>query len=226
MAELESQPESHPPTAKAVPASVTGGRPVRALGRGLEDLSHLFLPRRPGNEPDAEPQAAPKADKGRVAASDHAGTMLLRPVARLTRSQVVAAIQEPWGALEEHLRAIDAAVSCSPCGAIDVLGLDEANRLVVVDVDPFTADGLLLRGLSHVEWIVRNIDNVRRMYQAQTVDYAAAPRLVLVAPRFSAAIRSAVRQIPEPEITCVRYQGLDVSGWTGIFFEPVTDEGR
>jgi hypothetical protein len=160
-----------------------------------------------------------------VSTTERAGMMLLRPASPLTKSQLIAVLREPWGAIEEHLMAIDSSVPCSPCGVIDVLAVDAANRLVVIDIDTFAADGLLLRGLSHMEWLVRNAPNVRRMYPGRTIDFAAPPRLILVAPRFSATIRHAVSQISDPEIACVRYHGLDVSGWTGLFFEPVADGG-
>jgi hypothetical protein len=225
MADPESQQGSRPQAAPAPHGGATGAPPQRALGRGLEDLSHLFLPRRPEDGPVAGPGPRPKADAGQPSATDRAGLMLLRPAGRITRSQVIAVIQEPRDAIEEHLHAIDASVPCSPCGVIDVLAIDAASRLVVIDVDTFAADGLLLRGLGHMEWLVRNAGNVRRMYPGKTIDFAAPPRLVLVAPRFSAAVKHAVSQIAEPEIACVRYHGVDVSGWTGVFFEPVTDDG-
>ena len=224
MADTESRQDSGPSLDAAALHDDTGGQPPRALGRGLEDLSHLFLPRRPEKGPAVEPAPVPPQDAGGVPARDRAGLMLLRPAVRLTRSQVIAVLREPWGAIEEHLMAIDSSVPCSPCGIIDVLAVDAASRLVVIDVDTFAADGLLLRGLSHMEWLVRNAPNLRRMYPGRTIDFAAPPRLILVAPRFSATIRHAVSQISDPEIACVRYHGLDVSGWTGLFFEPVADE--
>jgi hypothetical protein len=226
MADPESPQGIAPQAEAASRRRAIAGPPPRALGRGLEDLSHLFLPRRPEQVPDPEPVAASDPEPDPVSAKDRAGVMLLRRAGRLTRSQVIAVIQEPWGAIEEHLRAIDSSVPCSPCGVIDVLAIDAAGRLVVIDIDPFTADGLLLRGLSHVEWLVRNGANVRRMYPGKAIDFAAPPRLVLVAPRFSVAVRHALSNINEPEIACIRYHGLDVSGWTGLFFEPVTDDVR
>jgi hypothetical protein len=226
MADRESQQASHRPAAPAPQGGATAGPPPRALGRGLEDLSHLFLPRRPEAGPAAGPGAAPKTDAGQASATDRAGMMLLRQAGRVTRNQVIAIITEPRDAIEEHLHAIDSSVPCSPCGVIDVLAIDAASRLVVIDVDAFTADGLLLRGLGHMEWLVRNAGNVRRMYPGKTIDFAAPPRLILVAPRFSAVVRHAVSQIVEPEIACVRYHGVDVSGWTGVFFEPDHDDGR
>ena len=225
MAEPESQQDSRRPPGPAPHDGAAGTHLPRALGRGLEDLSHLFLPRRPEDAPVAGPRPAPRADAGQASAHDGAGMMLLRPAGSVTRSQVIAVIQEPRDAIEEHLHAIDSSVPCSPCGVIDVLAVDAASRLVVIDVDAFAADGLLLRGLGHMEWLVRNAGTVRRMYPGKRIDYAAPPRLILVAPRFSAAVRHAVSQIVEPEIACVRYHGVDVSGWTGVFFEPVADDG-
>ncbi len=225
VADTESRHESDPPPDAAAPRSETGDQPPRALGRGLEDLSHLFLARRPEKKPDVVPTPAPTPDAGRASTAERAGMMLLRPASPLTKSQVIAVLREPWDAIEERLRAVDSSVPCSPCGVIDVLAVDAASRLVVIDVDAFAGDGLLLRGLSHTEWLVRNAPNVRRTYPGWTIDFAAPPRLILVAPRFSAAVTHAVAQISEPEIACVRYRSLDVSGWTGVFFEPVGDEG-
>ena len=226
MADPESLHEMRPKAGAPVDEDTAGGHSPRTLGRGLEELSHLFLSRRAERGPDADAVAAPKPDTARDSVKDRAGMMLLRPADRLTRSQVIAVIQEPWGAIEEHLRAIDSSVPCSPCGVIDVLAVDAASRLVVIDIDPFTADGLLLRGLSHMEWLRQNAANVCRMYPGKAIDFAAPARLVLVAPRFSVTVRHAVSQISEPEIDCVRYRGFDVSGWTGVFFEPVPDDGR
>jgi hypothetical protein len=223
---MESRQESDPLLDTAAPRRETGDRPPRALGRGLEDLSHLFLPRRPEKRPEVEPAPAPTPGAGRVSTTERTGMMLLRPASPLTKSQLIAVLREPWGAIEEHLLALDSSVPCSPCGVIDVLAVDAASRLVVIDVDAFAADGLLLRGLSHMEWLVRNAANVRRMHPGSPIDFAAPPRLVLVAPRFSATVRHAVSQIAEPEIACVTYRGLDVSGWTGVFFEPVGDDSR
>ncbi len=160
----------------------------------------------------------------RAAARHRAGTLLLRPAASLTRDQVVATIQASPSALEARLRAIDYGVPGGPDGPIDVLALDEAGRLVVVDVDLSATGSLLIRGLDHAEWIGRNLEVVRRMYRDQAVDFSARPRLVLVAHDFSRALRNAIRQIAVPEVTCVRCHGLDVSGWTGLYFERIAGD--
>jgi hypothetical protein len=73
---------------------------------------------------------------------------------------------------------------------------------------------------------VRNAANVRRMYPGWRIDFSRQPRLFLIASRFSPCLRSAVRQITRPDITCLRYHGVEVSDGTGIFFEPVGGEGE
>ncbi len=230
MADAESRREPGPPAAAAASGAETDARPARTLGRGLEELSPLFLSR-PGPQVPAAAPVAPAAPgapttapREREAARHHSGTLLLRPIDGLTRDQVVATIQASPGALEARLRAIDSGGPGGPGGAIDVLAVDAAGRLVVVDVDLTATGSLLVRGLDHTEWIARNLAVVRQIYRDQPVDFSARPRLVLVAHDFSRALRNAIRQITVPEVTCVRCHALDVSGWTGIFFEPVAGD--
>ena len=170
---------------------------------------------------------------GEVAVSDRLGVrpsersspspILLRPVS-VTREGLTAILMGLEGALEEGLRTIDANIPCPPCGEIDVLATDRVSQLTIIDFATTVDDGLLLRGLGHFDWAVRNMPNVRRMCRGQVVDYARQPRLVLLAPRFSPLLRSAVRQIIRPKIQPVRYHTVDASGCPGILFEPVVDD--
>ena len=188
------------------------------LGRGLEHVSHLFLSPKPGDAPapSLEPESsAPAARKNLV---------VLRPV-QLTRDRLAALLPLDWsGALEEGLRTIDARIPCHPCGEIDVLAVDRTSKLTIIDFDTTLNEGLLLRGLGHVDWVVRNTQNVQRMFQTQTIDSSAPPRLVLLAPQFSVVLRRVMRQFTHPQIQWVRYHTVDTPGGVGILFEPVTGE--
>src|SRR5207247_7067285 len=107
--------------------------------------------------------------------------------------QLKAVLLECRDALEEGMRTLGTAVSCGPYGEIDLLALDRFNRLTVVEVDTTLGDGLLLRGISHVDWVTRNLANVRRIYQTWSIDSGGQPRVFLVAPRFSRLLTSAIR---------------------------------
>jgi hypothetical protein len=179
----------------------------------------------PGKVPSMA-DAESRRDPGLVPDAAHRryGTLLLRPAALLTREQVVATVQASPSALEARLRTIADSAPGGPGGPIDVLALDDAGRLVVIDVDLSATGSLLVRGLDHTEWIARNLAVVLKTYRGQPIDFSAPPRLVLVAHDFSRAFRNAIRQIAVPEVTCVRCHGLDVAGWTGIFFERIAGD--
>jgi hypothetical protein len=195
-------------------------RSNRALGRGLEDISHLFLsvppPEQPGNVAVEQP-AAPPLSRPR------AGLGVLRPGVELTRDQLAATLLECDEALEQGMRALGVAVSCSPYGTIDVIAVDCYNQLTVIDVDTVVGDGLLSRGISHVDWATRNMDTVRRMFERWAIDASVPARLALVAPAFSPLLRGALRQIQGPHITCFRYLTATTSGGTAVLFEQVCD---
>ena len=136
----------------------------RPLGRGLEDVSHLFLSHKTA---DASPRTgAPVLSPGPESSAPpgpRGNAVLLRPV-QVTRDRLAAILPLDWsGALEEGLRTIDAKIPCYPCGEIDLLAVDRTSKLTIIDFDATVNDGLLLRGLGHFDWIVRNTQNVQRM---------------------------------------------------------------
>jgi hypothetical protein len=194
-------------------------RAPRALGRGLEDVSHLFLSaagetsRKSHEDVPAEPSAAGTAPRPRVA--------VLRGGTALSKEQLIATLVECRDALEEGVRACEARVACDPYGEIDMLALDRFGRLSVVDVDTSLGDGLLLRGISHVEWVTRNLATLRHMFQTTALDPSRPARLILVAPRFSRVLTSALRQLASPPIACFKYHTIASFGGTGLFFEPL-----
>lgn len=183
--------------------------PDKPLGRGLEEVSHLFLS-----------QKTPVSSQPGVPA----GIVVLRPGPCFSKDRLAAALMELEGAIEEGMRGIDANVPCDAGGDIDLIALDRANQLTVIDFDTTSNDGLLLRGLAHVDWAVRNTASLRRVYHGQPVNFSRQPRLVLVAPQFSPLLTSVARQIARPQVNWVRYHLVDVFGRTGILLEHLTVE--
>jgi hypothetical protein len=190
------------------------GVPGRPLGRGLQDVSHLFLSHKTGDAPTGT--AAPPGPPGNA--------VVLRPL-QVTRDRLAAILPADWsGALEEGLRTIDAKIPCHPCGEIDVLAVDRASTLTIIDFETTLNDGLLLRGLGHFDWIVRNTQNVQRMCPAQGIDGSLSPRLILLAPQFSPLLRRVMRQLTRPQIQWVRYHAVETPAGPGLLFEPVTGD--
>jgi hypothetical protein len=195
-------------------------RAARPLGRGLEEISHLFL---------SHPATASAGGQGgdspthRTPVPPETQTVpaVLRPGAPLTTAQVTAALRGCRSAFGDDMAVVAAGIVCSPYGEIDLLALDHTHQLTIIDVQTTIGDGLLARGLSHVDWVVRNIATVQRLHPDWIIDVSRQPRLALVAPRFSLALRSGVRQLTGPSVSCFRYCTVELLGVAGIFVERV-----
>jgi hypothetical protein len=176
------------------------------------------------DEGATDPSGSWRAERPSPRQESAPSAVLLRPAVQVTREQVAAALREFEGALEEGLRGIDAEIPCAPCGEIDLLAIDRANQLTIIDFETTSSDELLIRGLGHFDWVVRNLPNVRRMYRGQAINFSREPRLFLVAPQFSSRVRRVARQIPCPRIDWVRYHFVETPGRPGIFFEALSAE--
>ena len=198
-------------------------RSDRVLGRGLEDISYLFLSQ-PTNELDSHDPgwSRPGANAASRPAppASHGGTVLLkRQQIGSDKSRLIALLRGCDTALEESFRAIDASVPCDPYGEIDLLAIDPASQLTLVDAETVGDDRLLLRGLGHIDWITRNVALLRRMYRGHAINFSLRPRLVLVAPQFSQLIQGVARQITHSQIDCVRFHSVDLAAGSGLLFE-------
>ena len=197
-------------------------RPENPLGRGLEQISHLFLTQKTnaGRAVDLPSTGAPGSPASQTPTAPH--TVLLQPSTAIAKDRLVSLLRNSPGALGENLRVIDIFVSCHPHSDIDLLALDRSNQLTVIDVETILNDALVLRGLGHCGWLQNNIRNIRRIYPAETIALTSAPPLFLVAPRFSSMAMNAARQLTQSRIHWVRYEAFDIGGSTGISFEPMT----
>jgi hypothetical protein len=198
-------------------------RPDRPLGRGLEEVSHLFLSQRP-EQAGAEAATGWRPERPAPRQEPAPEAVLLRPTAQVTREQVATALKTMDGALESGLRVVDFEIPCAPCGEIDLLAIDRANQLTIIDFELTGGDELLIRGLGHFDWMVANLPNIRRMFRGQAINFSLEPRLFLLAPHFTSRLRCVARQIQRPRIDWVRYTCVDVSGQPGIFFELLATE--
>jgi hypothetical protein len=198
-------------------------RSDRLLGRGLEDISYLFLSQ-PTNEFDnSEPgwsRSGADAASRPAPPGSHGGTVLLkRQQIGSDKSRLIALLRGCDTALEESFRAIDANVPCDPYGEIDLMAIDPASQLTLIDAETVGDDRLLLRGLGHIDWLTRNVALLRRMYRGHAINFSLRPRLVLVAPQFSPLILSVARQITHSQIDCVRYHSVELAAGNGLMFE-------
>jgi hypothetical protein len=200
------------------------GRPERPLGRGLEEVSYLFLSRAesPSRVESVDPQPAadrPISPPPPLQPAPRPGVAVFRRGARLAREQLTATLRECRTALDPDVRAVATGPAAPPHGDIDLIAVDRVNRLTIIDVETTIDERLLLRGLAHLHWMSDNLPNVKRMYPDWMIDVARSLRLFLVAPEFPPLSRHALVRIASPAITCFRYHEAELSGRTGVLFE-------
>lgn len=147
-------------------------------------------------------------------------SVVLRPGEFESREQLLALIRRQSGSVEDGLRVIDANLPCENLGAIDLLGLSAAGQLTLIEIDDHENDGLLLRGVGHRDWILRNMPIVRRMYPGHAVHYELQPRLLFIAPGFSPLFQSATKQFAPLQVQCLKYHAVSLLGGIGVLFEP------
>jgi hypothetical protein len=194
-------------------------RTERRLARGLEDVSYLFLTQ-PSNRPAENTQE-------QTAFAGQTSQEVVRPVTPIplhsspavNRELLISLLHDRTDALEEGLKAIDTAVSCAPFGSIDLVAVDSFNRLSVIGVDILQSDVSLLRGIAHVDWLVRNMPLARRMYKEHAIDFSIPPRLFLVAPHFSPLFQCVAQRLFSPRISCFEYRTATMPAGLGILFE-------
>jgi hypothetical protein len=198
------------------------GKPAaeKPLPRGLDQVSHLFLsPRSQSTGPATETRLPPEAKE--TTPADAPLTVVLRPGEFHSREQLVSLIKRQSNSIEEGMKVIDANLPCAILGSIDLVALSSAGQITLIEIDERPNDGLLLRGISHFDWIVRNMAIVRRMYSGHSINYALQPRLLLMAPDFSWVFHCAARQCPSLQIHCFKYHAVGLLGGIGILFERV-----
>ena len=191
----------------------------RALGRGLEDISHLFLSQAVREHATGADAREGLPEPGEKQQRESALVVPLSPLAGVSRDQVVSLLNGHPTLLEEGLSIIDEGIPVHECGLIDLLAADLTGRLAVIDIDGFPNDTLLMRGISHCNWLVSNIPILRRMYRGFPIDYASNPRLFLVAPDFSMLHRSVTTWTSNPLIRCFRFRAVALGGGAGILIE-------
>ncbi len=200
----------------------SGQKPVdKRLGRGIEDVSHLFLSSRTvagGTDRVASVNPAPESH---ACPADHLIPTTSDLSLALNRDQLAALLKSNVAFLEDGMRAIDINLACEIGGAIGLLAIDRTNRLTIIDFEAALNDSLLMTGIAHFDWLVRNIPLLKRVYGVHGIDFASQPRVFLVAPRFSEVLRRVASRIVYPQIACFRYHTATIPEGTSVFFERV-----
>ena len=193
----------------------------KKLARGLEDVSYLFLSQESEKSAEKAEEQNVVPEKVPAESPPIRTPILLRPSSTVRRELVISLLSQSTAVLEEGMHVIDTSIPCDPFGVIDLMALDKADQLCIINVDAALSDESFLRGVAQFDWMVRNTPVVRRMYQGRVINFSVPPRLFLVAPGFSPLLKCASRHSSSPIVRCFEYRAAAISGGVGLFFECV-----
>jgi hypothetical protein len=121
--------------------------------------------------------------------------------------------------VEPGLKVVDSRLLLGQA-AIDLVGLDSKESLVLIALDFSADDGLLLRVMDAYSWCLEYPDTLRRLYpMAQAT--SRPPRILFVVEKMTDAFLRRVKQLSFLEIDCFEFRYLEVNGASVVYFDLV-----
>ncbi|MCG2712198.1 MAG: hypothetical protein L6416_07755 [Candidatus Omnitrophica bacterium] len=125
--------------------------------------------------------------------------------------------------LMDGLTFIDFQLAADEQGVIDFLGVDGTKRLVLVNFDTGSNDGMFIGALSQIYWLKKNYGLIRRLFFSENIDFSLEPQIILVSVGFSGKLKSAVKQTKSQDIKLVEFKYITAQGKDAIIFEEIFD---
>ena len=135
------------------------------------------------------------------------------------RDRLALMVAENSQALEKGLRVVDPGKGRGKWGPMDLLGVDATGRPVIIDVAPQARDDLLVEGLSHLQWFHQYRHQMLPLLGDRARDLFVHPRLILVAPDFSARCQDAVTTLENLPVDLFRLRLLQSENENGLLIE-------
>jgi len=135
------------------------------------------------------------------------------------RDRLALMVAENSQALEKGLRVVDPGKGRGKWGPMDLLGVDATGRPVIIDVAPQARDDLLVEGLSHLRWFHQYRHQMLPLLGERARDLFVHPRLILVAPDFSACFQDAVAALENLPVDLFRLRLLQSDNENGLLIE-------
>lgn len=125
--------------------------------------------------------------------------------------------------LMDGLTFIDFQLGTDEQSIIDFLGVDGTGRLVLVNFDIGSNDGMFLAVLSQMHWLKKNQALIKRLFFSENIDFSLDPQILLVSDSFSEKLKSAAKQIKPQDIKLVEFKYITAQGKDAIIFEEIFD---
>jgi hypothetical protein len=123
--------------------------------------------------------------------------------------------------VEKDLTLICNNVPINDRTTLDVLCHDGNGQLVIVQLSVSEDDLMLLQGIQSLDYVNKFKSFLKATYNKHKIDDKENPRLILIAPTFSDALRLAVESIKGIRIDLYEWEYLKLGDHKGLRLQPI-----
>jgi hypothetical protein len=146
--------------------------------------------------------------------------MNIKTIDVFTKEEITARVAEQHKSLDEGLELIGERLGKKGEPPWDLVGVDSEKRLVLIQVEALTADRILSALLSRLDWAWEHLDAIARMYPDYGIDCTRLPRVCVVAPGFTDALKRSMNYLNyRVSIGLYAYRYLQTDAGKGLLIE-------
>lgn len=123
--------------------------------------------------------------------------------------------------VEKNLTLICNNIPINDRTTLDVLCHGENGQLVIIQLSINEDDLMLLHGIQSLDYVNKFKSFLKATYNKHKIDDQESPRLVLIAPRFSDALRHAVEAMKGIRVDLYEWEYLRLGDHKGLRLQPI-----
>ena len=125
------------------------------------------------------------------------------------------------GQISNDLTVICSDVSINDKTTLDILCYDNNGQLVVVQLSVNEDDFMLFHGMQSLDYVNKFKTFLKVTYNKHKIDDKEQPRLILIAPSFSDALRQTVESMKGIRIDLYEWEYLKLGDHKGLRLQPI-----
>lgn len=130
-------------------------------------------------------------------------------------------ITKEMNQIDKDLTVICSNVSINDKTTLDVLCHDNNGQLVILQLNVNEDDNVLMEGMQSLDYIDKFKSFLKVTYNKNKIDDKQTPRLILVAPRFSDALKHTVEHMQGLRVDLYEWEYLKLGDHKGLRLQPV-----
>ncbi|MEM0057396.1 MAG: endonuclease NucS [Candidatus Bathyarchaeia archaeon] len=123
--------------------------------------------------------------------------------------------------VEKGLTVICSDVPINEKTTLDILCHDSNGQLVIIQLSVQEDDVMLLQGLQSLDYVDKFKSFLKATYNKHKIDDKEKPRLILIAPSFSDAVKKAVESMKGIRVDLYEWEYLKLGDHKGLRLQPI-----